>query len=86
MDDVLPGRATTLDDACCFSEDGSFQNFLVSCEETGARRTATLEDLTRDAKRYEEAFAHDFRWLSGHNHDHTCAATCIKKMEHQQLG
>ena len=81
MDVFEPRHATSLDDACCFNEDGSFQNFLVPCEVTGGRRTATLQDLTEDAMRYEEAFTHDFRWLSAHNHDHTCAATCIKKMK-----
>ena len=85
MDELAPKRATTLDDACCFSVNGSFQNFLVPCEETGERRTATLQDLTKDAIRYEEAFAHDFRWLSGHCHDHTCAITCIKKMKKTTL-
>ena len=79
MDEPAPKRATTSDDACCSSVNGSFQNFLVPYEETGERRKATLQDLTEDAIRYEEAFAHDFRWLSGHNHDHTCAATCSNK-------
>ena len=53
MDELEPERATTLDDACCFSEDGTFQHFLVPCEETGKRRPATLEDLTKDAVRYQ---------------------------------
>ena len=79
IDELEPGRATTLDDACCFSEDGTFQHFLVPCKEIGKRRPATLEDLANDAIRYQEAFTHDFRWLSAHNHDHTCAATCVKK-------
>ena len=30
MDEVEPRRATTLDDACCFAEDGTFQHFLAS--------------------------------------------------------
>ena len=81
MDEAEPRRATTLDEACCFNEDGTFQHFLVADSETGERRKATLADLIKDATRYEEAFAHDFRWLSAHNHDHTCAATCIKKMK-----
>ena len=81
MDETQPRRATTLDDACCFKEDGTFQHFLVTDPETGERRKATLEDLAKDATRYEEAFAQDFRWLSAHNHNHTCAVTCIKKMQ-----
>ena len=81
FDEAEPRRATTLDDACCFREDGTFQHFLVPCKNTGGRREATQEDLVNDAIRYEQAFAHDFRWLSGHSHDHTCAATCIKKMK-----
>ena len=80
-DEPGPRRATTLGDACCFSNDGTFQHFLVPCEDTGQRRKATFQDLLEDAVKYEEAFAHDFRWLSGHNHNHTCAATCIKKMK-----
>ena len=59
MDEVEPRRATTLDDACCFAEDGSFEHLLAPCQETGERRKATLEDLVKDTTRYEEAFAHD---------------------------
>ena len=81
MGEVEPRRATTLDEACCFNEDGTFQHFLVADSETGERRKATLADLIKGATRYEEAFAQDFRWLSAHKHDHTCAATCIKKMK-----
>ena len=62
------------------------EHFLVPSEESGERRRAALEDLFRDATRYEEAFAHDFRWLSAHNHDHTCAATCIKKIKESTMG
>ena len=81
MDEVEPRRATTLDEACCFNEDGTSQYFLVADSETGERRKATLADLAKDVTRYEEAFGHDFRWLSAHNHDHTCAATCNQENE-----
>ena len=75
IDKVEPRRATTLDDASCFNEDGTFQHFLVHCKDTGGSREATQEDLANDAIRYEAAFAHDYRWLSGHCHNHACAAT-----------
>ena len=81
IDEVETKRATTLDDACCFSEEGTFQHFLMPCNNTCRRRGATQEDLFNDAIQYEQAFTHDFRWLSGHCHDHTSAATCIKKMK-----
>ena len=40
---------------------------------------ATTADLERDAERWELAFAEDYRWLSAHSHDHTCATTCVKR-------
>ena len=85
VDELHSRSAITLETACQFGEDGSFQNFVVSSEDTEDRRTATLQDLLKDAIRYEEAFTNDFRWLSGHNHDHTCAATCIKKMKQASM-
>ena len=39
------------------------------------------QDMIHDATNWEEAYAHDYRWLSGHNHDHVCATTCVKKMK-----
>ena len=86
MDELAPRRATTLDDACCFAADGAFQHFLVPYEEIGERRKATLEDFLRDATRYEEAFAQDFRWLSAHKHDHTCSAFCIETIKKSTMG
>ena len=86
MDELAPRRATNLDDACCFAANGDVKHCLVPRAETGESRKAKLEDLLGGATRYEEAFAHDFRWLSAHNHDHTCAASCIKKMKKSTMG
>ena len=82
----LPEESThkctaNLNDTHCFAEDGTFQHFLIRDEHTDRRRKPSLQELHNDAKAYEEAYAHDTRWLSAHNHDHTCATTCIKKMK-----
>jgi hypothetical protein len=61
---------------CCFDDAGNFKHFVNAQGEA-----ATPADLRREAAKWEQAFAHDCRWLSGHNHDHTCATTCVKKMK-----
>ena len=63
-------------DVCCFDEAGTFKRFINAHGEE-----ATPADFRRDAAKWELAFAHDYRWLSGHNHDHTRATTCVKKMK-----
>ena len=79
MDEDEPRRATTLDDMCSFSDNGTFQHFLVTSDDTSERREATEEDLLKDAIRFEHAYVHDSRWLSGRSHNHSCTTTCVKK-------
>ena len=59
-----------------FNEDGSLDQFA-----TPDGRQAGEKDFQDDAERWEGPFAHDYRWLSGHNHDHTCHTTCLKNMK-----
>ena len=72
--DRAPARR--LDDVCDFDDAGAFKGFL---RPDGA--AATARDVAEDAEQWERAFAHDYRWLSAHSHDHTCATTCVKKMK-----
>ena len=67
-------------DVCRFDDDGSFQHFINA---DGV--VATPADLRKEAAKWELAFAHDTRWLSAHNHDHTCSTTCVKKMKSASL-
>ena len=68
--------ARTLGDICVCDKYGQFLHFL---KPDGG--VATSADLKRDAACWELAFAEDYRWLSAHRHDHTCASTCVKKMK-----
>ena len=75
----LPARtrpARSLAEICVCDEYGRFLHFL---KPDGS--AATSGDLKRDAECWELAFAEDYRWLSAHSHDHTCATTCVKKMK-----
>ena len=68
--------ARSLAEICVRDEYGRFLHFL---KPDGS--AATSADLKRDAECWELAFAEDYRWLSAHSHDHTCATTCVKKMK-----
>ena len=63
-------------DVCCFDEAGNFKHFMCAQDVV-----ATPADFRMEASKWEQAFAHDYRWLSGHNHDHTCSTTCVKKLK-----
>ena len=69
----------TLDDVCVFAADAVFESFRKPSGTPGQEVDA--QDMINDATNWEAAYAHDYRWLSGHNHDHVCATTCVKKMK-----
>ena len=68
-------------DVCQFARDGTLEHFV-----TLGGTVATPEDLIEDAGNCARAFAHDYRWLSGHNHDYVCATTCVNKNENSFRG
>ena len=68
--------AASLAQICEFDDSGTFLHFRGP---DGS--AATSADLHRDAVRWELAFAEDYRWLSAHSHDHTCAATCVSHIK-----
>ena len=59
-----------------FTDDGSLDQFV---NPDGTDTSAS--DFIEDAANWEQSFGKDVRWLSGHNHNHTCATTCLKKMK-----
>ena len=68
--------ARSLAEICVFDNYGRFLHVL---QPDG--NAATSADLERDGERWELVLAEDYRCLSAHSHDHTCATTCVKQMK-----